>query len=105
MTGLPPFQSLCRSIMGSVLSTLRGDGSVHAIVVNAVVLQHPVTGAQVVGLVATGGSRKLEHLRADPEPRSSPGLAGDWRPSKEHSRSSGPTTRTPISTKKPCDCC
>ena len=49
-----------------VLSTLRRDGSVQASVVNAGVLSHPLTGAQVVGLVATGGSRKLHNLRADP---------------------------------------
>jgi PPOX class probable F420-dependent enzyme len=49
-----------------VLSTTRADGSVQASVVNAGVLQHPVTGAEVVGLVAAGGTRKLAHLRADP---------------------------------------
>jgi PPOX class probable F420-dependent enzyme len=49
-----------------VVSTLRGDGSVHATVVNAGVLEHPVTGAPVVGLVAAGRTRKLRNLRADP---------------------------------------
>lgn len=49
-----------------VLSTLRRDGGVQASVVNAGVLAHPLTGAQVVGLVAMGGARKLRHLRADP---------------------------------------
>jgi PPOX class probable F420-dependent enzyme len=49
-----------------VVSTLRGDGSIQASVVNAGVLQHPLTGAEVLGLVATGGSRKLHNLRADP---------------------------------------
>jgi PPOX class probable F420-dependent enzyme len=48
-----------------VLSTLRRDGSIHASVVNAGVLPHPVTGVEVVGLVAIGGSRKLHNLRAD----------------------------------------
>jgi PPOX class probable F420-dependent enzyme len=47
------------------LSTLRPDGCVQSTVVNAGVLSHPVTGAQVVGLVTAGGSRKLRHLRAD----------------------------------------
>jgi PPOX class probable F420-dependent enzyme len=50
----------------SVINTLRGDGSVQSSVVNAGVLEHPVRGGQVVGLVATGGSRKLHNLRADP---------------------------------------
>jgi PPOX class probable F420-dependent enzyme len=49
-----------------VLSTLRRDGSVQASVVNAGVLPHPLTGVEVVGLVAIGGSRKLHNLRADP---------------------------------------
>lgn len=49
-----------------VVSTLRHDGSIHSSVVNAGVLPHPLTGEQVVGLVAMGGSRKLAHLRTDP---------------------------------------
>jgi PPOX class probable F420-dependent enzyme len=49
-----------------VLSTTRADGSVQSSVVNAGVLHHPVTGDDVVGLVAAGGARKLAHLRADP---------------------------------------
>jgi PPOX class probable F420-dependent enzyme len=49
-----------------VLSTLRRDGSVQSSVVNAGVLPHPLTGERVVGLVAIGGSRKLDNLRADP---------------------------------------
>jgi PPOX class probable F420-dependent enzyme len=50
----------------SVLTTLRADGTAQATVVNAGVLPHPLTSAPVVGLVAAGGSRKLQHLRADP---------------------------------------
>jgi PPOX class probable F420-dependent enzyme len=49
-----------------VVTTLRRDGSAQASVVNAGVLRHPLTGADVVGLVARGGSRKLANLRADP---------------------------------------
>jgi len=49
-----------------VLSTLRSDGSVQSSVVNAGVLDHPLRGGQVVGLVAIGGSRKLRNLRAEP---------------------------------------
>ena len=49
-----------------VFSTLRRDGSVHATVVNAGVVRHPLTGAQVVAIVVAGGSRKLYNLRADP---------------------------------------
>jgi PPOX class probable F420-dependent enzyme len=50
-----------------VISTLRGDGSVHSSVVNAGVLEHPLRGGRVVGLVAIGGSRKLRNLRAEPQ--------------------------------------
>jgi PPOX class probable F420-dependent enzyme len=48
-----------------VLSSVRSDGSVAASVVNAGVLQHPLTGVRLVGFVARG-LRKLDHLRADP---------------------------------------
>jgi PPOX class probable F420-dependent enzyme len=60
-TGLVPLDhGLC------VFNTLRADGSVQSSVVNAGVLEHPRTSEPVVGLVAAGGSRKLQHLRADP---------------------------------------
>jgi PPOX class probable F420-dependent enzyme len=49
-----------------VLTTLRRDGSVQASVVNVGVVPHPLTGTNVVGLVAIGGARKLDNLRADP---------------------------------------
>lgn len=49
-----------------VFNTLRGNGSIQSSVVNAGVLQHPLTDVPVVGLVAIGGSRKLSNLRADP---------------------------------------
>jgi PPOX class probable F420-dependent enzyme len=49
-----------------VVVTRRPDRTSHATVVNAGVLPHPATGEPVVGFVASGGSRKLRHLRADP---------------------------------------
>ncbi len=49
-----------------VVATSRQDGTVQASVVNAGVLDHPVTGERVVGLVAGGGTRKLVNLRARP---------------------------------------
>jgi PPOX class probable F420-dependent enzyme len=49
-----------------VLSTARADGTIQSSVVNAGVLAHPVTGGDVVGLVAVGGSRKLANLRERP---------------------------------------
>ncbi|GAA0228085.1 TIGR03618 family F420-dependent PPOX class oxidoreductase [Cryptosporangium japonicum] len=49
-----------------VVSTSRADGSIQSSVVNAGVLAHPVSGEQVVGYVAVGGSRKLANLRERP---------------------------------------
>jgi PPOX class probable F420-dependent enzyme len=60
-----------------VLTTLRGDGSAQSSVVNAGVLAHPLTGEQVVGLVAAGGTRKLDNLRADP--RATIVVRGGWQ--------------------------
>jgi PPOX class probable F420-dependent enzyme len=60
-----------------VVSTVRGDGSVQSSVVNAGVLEHPVHHGQVVGLVATGGSRKLHNLRRDP--RATIVVRAGWR--------------------------
>lgn len=57
---VPPDHGLC------VISTLRRGGGVQSSVVNAGVLEHRLKGGQVVALVATGGSRKLHNLRADP---------------------------------------
>jgi PPOX class probable F420-dependent enzyme len=53
-------QGLC------VVTTLRAKGTIQASVVNAGVLDHPVSGVKVVGFVAMGGSRKLVNLRARP---------------------------------------
>jgi PPOX class probable F420-dependent enzyme len=57
---LPQDHGLC------VLSTLRRDGSIQSSVVNAGVVQHPVTNGEAVGLVVAGGARKLQNLRRDP---------------------------------------
>jgi PPOX class probable F420-dependent enzyme len=67
MTNISAFADLVPMDHGlCVLTTLRGDGSAQSSVVNAGVLPHPLTGEQVVGLVAAGGTRKLDNLRADP---------------------------------------
>ena len=49
------------------VATARADGTVQATVVNAGVLDHPLDGRPLVGLVAQGGSAKLRHLRARPQ--------------------------------------
>lgn len=50
----------------AVAVTTRANGSPQASVVNAGVLNHPVTDDLVVGFVARGGAKKLSHLRARP---------------------------------------
>jgi hypothetical protein len=82
-----------------VINTLRRDGSVQSSVVNAGVLEHPQREGRVVGLVATGGSRKLHNLRLDPR-ATIVARAGDGRPSRETLRSSALTTRIPMSIAK-----
>jgi PPOX class probable F420-dependent enzyme len=47
----------------AVVATTRRDGSVHASVVNAGVLDDPITQLPVVGLVASGSTVKLRLLR------------------------------------------
>jgi PPOX class probable F420-dependent enzyme len=67
VSGLEDFARLVPGDHGlCVVSTLRPDGTIQSSVVNAGVLAHPVTGAQVVGLVARGDARKLVNLRARP---------------------------------------
>ena len=48
------------------LATIRADGSVHAVVVNAGFIDHPVTGLPVVAFVVQAGTYKLRHLRSHP---------------------------------------
>ncbi len=66
MTDLSSFNTLVPLDNGlCVLSTARGDGRIHSCVVNAGVLRHPLTDAQVVGFVAAGNTLKLRNLRAE----------------------------------------
>jgi PPOX class probable F420-dependent enzyme len=67
MTDLKDFARLVARDHGlCVMSTLRPDSTIQSSLVNAGVLDHPVTGKPVVGLVARGGTRKLANLRARP---------------------------------------
>lgn len=50
----------------AVVTTTRADGSAPGSVVNAGVLDHPVTGEPVVGFVIRGGAKKLANLRVRP---------------------------------------
>jgi PPOX class probable F420-dependent enzyme len=78
MTQLSQFADLVTGDHGlAVVSVSRPDGTVASSVVNAGVLSHPVTGAQVVGLVARGEARKLRYLRA--RPRATVVLRAGWQ--------------------------
>lgn len=50
----------------ATVATSRNDGTIQATVVNAGVLPHPLSGHDVVGFVALGGTRKLDNLRRRP---------------------------------------
>lgn len=50
----------------AVAVTSNADGSVQASVVNAGVLDHPVTGERIVGFASRGRTRKLRNLRERP---------------------------------------
>ena len=62
----------------ATLVSHRGDGTAHATLINAGVIRHPVTGQDVVALVAIGSSRKLVHLRARPRATISWRSGWDW---------------------------
>ena len=67
MTDLSGFSRLVPREHGLVtVSTARPDHTIQSTVVNAGVLDHPLTGAPVVGFVVRGGTRKLDYLRAWP---------------------------------------
>ena len=67
MSDLGDFTRISRADGGlCVVTTLRDDSTVQASVVNAGVLDHPVSQTPVIGIVAAGGSRKLRNLRRRP---------------------------------------
>lgn len=50
-----------------VVSTVRADGTVQSSLVNAGMLAHPTSDAEVLAFVARGRARKLTNLRARPQ--------------------------------------
>jgi PPOX class probable F420-dependent enzyme len=65
---MPSDLNLVRSLSAdehglATITTTRPDGTVHASVVNAGVIDDPVTGKTSVGFVARGGTRKLDLFR------------------------------------------
>jgi PPOX class probable F420-dependent enzyme len=67
MANIEDFRQLVAGDHGLVtVSALRDNGTISSSVVNAGVLPHPVTGQDVVGMVAMGGTRKLANWRRRP---------------------------------------
>jgi PPOX class probable F420-dependent enzyme len=78
MTDIADFAELVRRDHGlSVISTLRGDGTIQSSVVNAGVLGHPVTGNPVVAFTTRRGAAKLANLRV--RPRASLVVRAGWQ--------------------------
>ncbi|HXS62102.1 MAG TPA: TIGR03618 family F420-dependent PPOX class oxidoreductase [Streptosporangiaceae bacterium] len=78
MADLADFEALVSGEHGLAVMTVIGpDGRMRPSVVNVGVLDHPLTGARVVGAVIQGRARKLANLRE--RPRISVVLRAGWR--------------------------
>jgi PPOX class probable F420-dependent enzyme len=60
----------------SIVSTLRANGTIQSTLVNAGVLDHPLSGEPTVAFVAVGKARKLANLRE--RPRMTIAVRGGW---------------------------
>src|SRR3954466_2764127 len=74
----------------AVVATTRTDGSVHASVVNAGVIDDPVSGEPSVGMVIAGRARKLQHFRRVGRAAAVFEHAGDWVAAEGPLRIAGP---------------
>ena len=91
MTDLADLAGLVRREHGlSVVSTLRADGTIQSSVVNAGVLDHPVTGAPVVGFTTRRGAAKLAHLRARPRASLVVRVGWEWAAAEGPAELAGP---------------
>ena len=62
----------------AVVSTVRHDGRVLSSVVNAGVMDHPVTGVPTVAFVSRGDAARLAHLRRGCEPTIAVRRGWEW---------------------------
>ena len=60
-----------------VVSTARADGSIQSSVVNAGVIEHPVTNGRVVAFVSRGTALRLTNLRS--RPRATVVIRAGWQ--------------------------
>jgi hypothetical protein len=78
MADLANFEALVPADHGLIVMTVIGpDGRMRPSVVNAGVIDHPLTGNRVVAAVVHGRARKLVHLRA--RQRACVVLRGGWQ--------------------------
>jgi PPOX class probable F420-dependent enzyme len=78
MSNLEAFARLVPGDHGLVVvSTARADGTIQSSVVNAGVMDHPVTGTPVVAFVAAGSARRIANLRA--RPRATVVIRAGWQ--------------------------
>ena len=79
----------------AVVSTARADATIQSSVVNAGVLPHPVTGAQVVGLVSRGDAHRVANLRARPRATVVVRAAWEWASAEGPVELAGPDDPMP----------
>jgi hypothetical protein len=87
-------RELCARESGlAVVATSRADGSIQATVVNAGILNHPVSDEPVVGFVARGGAKKLSLLRTRPAATVVFRSGWEWVAVEGHADLAGPDDR------------
>jgi Pyridoxamine 5'-phosphate oxidase len=84
----------------AVIAVARGDGTVHASVVKAGVLDDPEDGAPSVGLVVAGGARKLALLRRNGQATVVFRDVGRWVAVEGPARLEGPDDPAPAGTSR-----
>jgi PPOX class probable F420-dependent enzyme len=96
MTDLADFAALVRREHGlSVVSTLRADGTIQSSVVNAGVLDHPLTGAPVIGFTTRRGAAKLANLRVRPRASLVVRAGWEWAAAEGPAQLAGPDDPVP----------
>jgi PPOX class probable F420-dependent enzyme len=96
MTDVADFAAVVRRDHGlCVVSTLRAAGTIQSSVVNAGVLEHPVTGEQVVAFTTRAGSAKLANLRARPRATIVVRAGWEWAAAEGPVRIAGPDDPVP----------
>jgi PPOX class probable F420-dependent enzyme len=92
-------EDFARLVLGDhglcVVSTLRPDATIQSSVVNAGVLDHPVTGAPVIGLVSRGDARRLANLRERPRVTIVVRASWDWASAEGPVELAGPDDPLP----------